>query len=211
MHNYYIKISHGQFCPRPLQFMKHIQNAVTHAIDTTTLPHLLLLFVCRCLDPSIMLSTDGRAVMYPRLAVTRDLHKASNNNKSRTHYLQAQQMKIKYTMPIPRISFGPQCVIAAVQRDAQTALLSRRNRFCSSQRAFSQQVLSIVLNTSCAWKQSTNNSRNNLCQPTDRNTPCNGNSAVVLSTKVQFSHHFRGAAFIGSGCSFSSSHSVTSG
>ena len=42
-----------------------------------------------------MLSTDGRAVMYPRLAVTRDLHNASDNNKSRTLHLKAQQMKIK--------------------------------------------------------------------------------------------------------------------
>jgi len=37
MHNYYIKIRHGQFCPGLLQFMKHIQPAVTHTLNMETL------------------------------------------------------------------------------------------------------------------------------------------------------------------------------
>jgi len=39
MHNYYIKIRHGQFCPRPPQYMKHIQFAVTHTINMKTFTH----------------------------------------------------------------------------------------------------------------------------------------------------------------------------
>ena len=134
-----------------------------------------------------MLSNDGRAVMYPRLAVTRDLHNERNNNKSRTPYLKAQQMKVKWTMPISRTSFGPTVRHRCYAEGSTNCFsFSWDSVLFPTASIFSAAILNVVLNTSllpCAWRQSTNNSRNNLCQPRDRNTPCNGNSAVVVLSK----------------------------
>lgn len=143
MHKYYIKIRHDQ-SPAIRDAYSVCRNTHNKPENVYTSERLLLLFVGHCLDPSIMLSTDGRAVMYPHPAVIRDLHNASINNNSTTLYLKAQQIKIKQTMPIRRTSFGPQCVIAAVHRDAQTTLLSRGNQFYSRKREFSQQWFSTL-------------------------------------------------------------------
>lgn len=172
----YTKICHGQFGPCPLQFMMHIQSAITHTINlkTFTRPNVYHYFVLStvsihrsCSELMGELSCI-HAQLSPVIYIMQTLITTPELSN-----LKVQQMKTKQTMPNPRTSLGPQCVIAAVHREAETALPSSRIRFYSRQQVLSQQWFSMLFSippVSVVTRQSKNSSRNNQCQPTGRNT-----------------------------------------